>query len=205
MENFIPAKLKIVTWETLSAISEDCCQEVRWGHRGGDFGEERKCVTQASTDVLVNGLGTFVGMGRGKNPGSYNSSPENICYLRPGSASSPRAQGASSWPSSWLPFRVQWRSATAEAKDVIPLELDGGQHSLVCNPFPFDFDLNRGLGGLSGLICPKALWMPISRSGEGFVERLCWQQPKACGPPALLICYGPGNMVQQPLAASSLV
>lgn len=56
----------------------------------------RRLLLLTGTDVLVNGLGTFVGMGRGKNPGSYNSSPENICYLRPGSASSPRAQGASS-------------------------------------------------------------------------------------------------------------
>lgn len=127
------------------------------------------------------------------------------CYQRSGSASSPRARGASSWPLSWLPFRVQWRSATVVVQDLILLELDAGQPSSVYNPFPFDFDLNQGLGGLSGLICPKALWTPISRSGEGFAERLCWQQPKACGPPALLICYGPGNVVQQPPAASSLV
>jgi len=37
----------------------------------------RRLLLLTGTDVLVNGLGTFVGMGRGKNPGSYNSS-ENI-------------------------------------------------------------------------------------------------------------------------------
>ena len=43
---------------------------------------------------------------------------------------------------------LYYRSVTAVGSDLILVELDDGQHSLFYNPFPFGFNVNRGLRGI---------------------------------------------------------
>ena len=61
--------------------------------------------------------------------------------------------------------------ATTVDNDLILVELEGGQHSLVYNPFPFDLNFNQSLGDISPPVCPTGLGMLIPRSGEDFIDR----------------------------------
>ena len=82
-------------------------------------------------------------------------------YLRTGSASFPTEQDASSWSS---PL------ATTVANDLILVELDGKQHCLFYNSFPFSLNFNQLLCGTSWPVCTTALGMLIPRSGKGFID-----------------------------------
>ena len=57
------------------------------------------------------------------------------------------------------------------ANDLILVEMDGRQHSLFYNPFPFDLNFNQGLGGVLCPVCPTTLGMLISGSGKDFADR----------------------------------
>ena len=46
-------------------------------------------------------------------------------------------------------FRVCCKSVTIVTNDSIPVELDGGEHSLFYNSFPFDLNFNQSSGGTS--------------------------------------------------------
>ena len=61
------------------------------------------------------------------------------------------------------------RLITALVNNLIILELDGGQHSLFYNLFPFVLNCNQALGGILWPICPKEIGMLIPRSGEDFM------------------------------------
>ena len=90
--------------------------------------------------------------------------------LRVGSASFPRAQSTWSWPFPWLPFRVDCRSVTAVASDLVLVELCGGQHFLSHNPLHFRLNFNQDLGDIHNWFVPSHQEY-IPRSGEDFVGR----------------------------------
>lgn len=165
--------------DSLSEISENCSNEVKReaniygtlvkGVHAIEHISQYRVVQVQGTDILVNSFSTFLSVGRCKNMGSENFSPKNI-YLKVCSPSSPRGQSASSWALLWIPFnstvceRLLWLW-------FILVELDGGQHSLFYNPFPFRLNCNQGLRGISWPVCPMVLGMLIPRSGKGFIDR----------------------------------
>ena len=61
---------------------------------------------------------------------------------------------ASIWSSPWIYFRVYYRLVTAVANGLILIKLDGGQHSLFYNPFPFGLNFDQGWEGILWLVCP---------------------------------------------------
>ena len=167
---FYWSQLEDYIWAySLSGSSENYTKEAGrtvciWLGERGTCNQYTACRSYFTHEEEISWLMFLVLSGYGKMQGTgfIESLLKLSKYLRIGSASFPRAQSTWSWPFPWLPFRVDCRSVTAVASDLVLVELCGGQHILSHNPLHFHLNFNQDLGGILTML-PQALGVLIPR------------------------------------------
>lgn len=159
---FYWSQLEDYIWAySLSGSSENYTKEAGrtvciWLGERGTCNQYTACRSYFTHEEEISWLIFLVLSGYGKMQGTgfIESLLKLSKFLRVGSASFPRAQSTWSWPFPWLPFRVDCRSVTAVASDLVLVELCGGQHILSHNPLHFHLNFNQDLGGILTMLSP---------------------------------------------------